>query len=75
MDTSKLDNALRDKRQGEYRKSLTPAMTPFNSPMPKHNNSNLEKTMTVATILKDLDLAYMQPIFVNEEVSLKGIGA
>jgi hypothetical protein len=42
-------------------------ITPFNSPM-NPNNSNLEKTLSVATILKDLKLFKYMGIFIREEV-------
>lgn len=62
---------LRDKRHKRYTMFSVPACTPVpvNSQMPHLNNSNLEKNISVSSILKDLDLAYMDPIFVSEEVS------
>jgi hypothetical protein len=41
--------------------------TPINSP--SQNNSNLEKTMSVSVILKELNMQEYGPIFAKEEVS------
>lgn len=68
-DKNNMQNIEREKRHKRYTMFSVPE-TPANSPVDMAlNNSNLEKKLSVSTILKDLELAYLDPIFIREEVS------